>query len=258
MPAMKPRFHEMLRQAREEAQQTPDVMAILLNLDEATYEAIERGERYPDNETLRRLCMMLEWNFYDTQRAIANEMMVPRRRAAADPAPGGAGDRALEALQGMPLETGPTERARPRPTLGSRMREVREETGQAIEVIAMLLGIDEATYERLEAGDMPSDELLRRISMVYDWNYYDLVALLRSQHIETLQPRRVGAPFPSSERQRRLTALLRECEQHFPQLAEAEQKVLLAQVELVRDTARRLAAAGRDDRTAPDAAASPA
>jgi transcriptional regulator with XRE-family HTH domain len=227
------RFHELLRDAREKARQSTEVMGILLNMEEHDYVAIERGEVFPDPETLRRLCMMLEWNLYDTQRLINNE------RAARPGAAAGGDEAALRALQSAPVD--PARRSSARDSLGARMREVRETTGQQVEIIAMLLGISVDHYRRLEAGEAPADDLLRRISMVYDWNYLDLLSLLRSEQARALQPHRVGSPFPAASAQTtRLKALTHDLEGLFAALPERDQQFVLTQLELVRETMRKL------------------
>ncbi len=228
------RFHELLREAREKARQSTEVMGILLNMQEEDYIAIERGETYPDNETLKRLCMMLEWNYYDSQRMVINE--IASRPGA--PTPGG--EAAIRALQSAPMAGGPPG-AGPRETLGARLRQVRESTGQTVDIIGMLLNIPPAIYRRVEAGEAPNDDLLRRISMVYGWNYHDLQALLRSEQAGALQPHRIGSPFPgASAHTVRLRPLLHEIEGLFAGLPERDQHLLLAQLELIRDTLRKL------------------
>lgn len=228
------RFHQMLRDAREQAQQSAEVMGILLNMDEDDYVALERGEAYPDNETLKRLCMMLEWNYYDTQRSIINEI------AASPGAQTPGGEEAMRALQSVPMDDG-TPRPGTPDGLGARMRAVRETTGQTVEIIAMLLGVHPERYRHLEAGEAPSDDLLRRISMVYDWNYYDLQALLRTEQARALQPHRVGSPFPAaSGRQSQLRGLMQEMEGLFAGLPDRDQQFVITQLELVRETLRKL------------------
>jgi transcriptional regulator with XRE-family HTH domain len=242
MVAAKHRFHQLLRQTRENARQTTEVMAILLNLEEGDYEAIERGRKYPDNETLKRLCMMLEWNYYDTQRMIINEMSAPQAPAQSGAAASADGETALRALQSAPWDPERDVRAGPPDTLGNRLKEVRLRTGQSVDIIAMLLSIDAETYRRLENGTFPpGDDLLRRISIVYDWNYYDLITLLRAEQAKDLQPRRVGNPFPAtSARHTRFKELLAELEGLFTHLPEKDQAFVIAQLELVRDTMQRL------------------
>lgn len=233
MHVPKPRFSELLRQRREIADQSTEVMAILLNLEEAEYLAIEGGTKYPDNETLRRLCMMMEWNYYDTQRIIINEMAAP---TAAGPL-SSQGAAAMRALQTFPLD----KPGKIQDSLGNRLKEVRQRTGQTADIIALLLQIDVDAYMRLEGGEDPGDELLRRISMVYDWNFHDLITLLRSEQARTLQPRRIGSPFPqASARSIRLKSLVGELDLLFARLSEKDQQFVLTQLELIRETMGRL------------------
>ena len=234
MQSSKRTFHELLSRTRQDADQTSEVMAVLLNMSAEDYEALESW-KYPDEETLKRLCLMMEWNYYDTQRLIINEMISPRRPKPA------AGDEtgAMAAPQGMP-GAGQTPSGGVRNSLGERLREVRMITGQSTEIIALMLNIEEEEYNRLEEGGQPSDEVLRRISMVYNWNYQDLISVLRSEHAKSFQPSRVGMPFLGATAQTaRFRQIGQELEGMFMQLSDSEQQMVLAQLELIRDTMRR-------------------
>ena len=225
-------FHSLLREARIAAEQTPEVMAVLLNMTEEEYLALE-SQTYPDDELLRRLCLINEWNYYDTQRLIINEMIAPRSKS-----------RTADGTAESDSVTGPSMN-RPTPTtnantLGERLRDVRMVTGQSTEIIAMLLGIKPEDYQNLENGGVPGDDLLRRISMIYNWNYQDLLSILRSQDARSFQPSRVGMPFlGSSAQSARLRGVLRELEALFVTQPEKDQIFLLAQLELIRDTMQR-------------------
>jgi len=226
-------FHEQLREGRQAAKQTPEVMAVLLNMSLPEYQALEGGE-YPDEETLKRLCTMMEWNFYDTHRLIINELIAPPKPRAAEP----------PRQQPVPPPTPAAGRPPLLETLGSRLRAVREGTGQSEEIISRLLHIDVETYQRLEAGEAPPDGLLRRISMVYNWNYHDLVALQRAEHARSFQPAHQGVPFSGRTGHLvRWRALVLEMEPLFAGLPAPEQERALAQLELIRDSLARLAVA---------------
>ena len=225
----------MLSRTRQDADQTVEVMGILLNMTTEDYEALESW-KYPDEETLKRLCLMMEWNYYDTQRLIINEMISPHR-----PNPGVTdGETAVAAaLEGVP-GAGQAPSGGTRNSLGERLQEVRMITGQSTEIIALMLNIEEEEYKRLEEGAPPSDEVLRRISMVYNWNYQDLISVLRSEHAKSFQPSRVGMPFLGATAQTsRLRQIGRELEGMFIRLSDSEQQMVLAQMELIRDTMRR-------------------
>jgi transcriptional regulator with XRE-family HTH domain len=237
MATYKSRFGEMLREAREKAAQTPEVMAILLNLPPEDYAAMEAGTRFPDDDTLKRLCMMMEWNYLETMRLIRNET-ASTTRAMALSAPGKEG--AGLSMHGFSLNPDGTPGGAKVESLGARLKEVRLMTGQSMEIIAAMLNLSPEAYQRLEEGEAPSDELLRRISMIYNWNYYDLQVVLRAEQARQLQPRRVGNPFPNSTaRLERLRALWRDIESGFNAAPEAEQETLLAQLELIRGTLHR-------------------
>ncbi|MEE8395793.1 MAG: hypothetical protein V3S29_07035 [bacterium] len=237
MEAGRRTFHDLLRTSRTEADQSPEVMAVLLNMTTEDYEALEAW-KYPDEETLKRLCLMSEWNYYDTQRLIINEMISPHRAAPKEsegeqpaPAPDGGSPRGREKTRVPPGGMS---------TLGDRLREVRLVTGQSIDIIALLLNIDSEAYTRLEGGEPPTNEVLRRISVTYNWNYQDLVSILRSQHAKSFQPARVGMPFLGATAETgRLRRIVHELEALFGQVPQADRKMVLAQLELVRDSMRR-------------------
>lgn len=229
------RFGEVLRQTRERANQTAEVMAILLSMEPGDYLAIEAGVGYPDDDTVRRLCMMMEWNYLETQRLIRNEMSSPGRLTAPPPAVARRGAGALSPAAAPAAGSG----ARP-DSLAARLKEVRQQTGQSADIIAALLHLTTDQYIRLEEGEMPGDDLLRRISMVYNWNFQELVAQLRSGQAHNLQPRLMGNPFPGTgQRLERLKAVCRELEGLFGALPETEQDIALAQLDLIRGTMAR-------------------
>lgn len=235
MSANSHRFGEILRQAREVANQTAEVMAILLSMEPEDYLSIEAGLRYPDDDTVRRLCMMMQWNYHETQRLIRNEMSAPGRLTAPPAAPQRRGADPLSPAAGP----GPGGSGRPE-SLAGRIREVRQFTGQSTDIIAALLHITPEQYLRLEEGETPSDDLLRRISMTYNWNFQELVTLLRAEQARNLQPRLHGNPFPNTGQPlERLKSVCRDLESLFGNLPGSEQDVLLAQLDLIRGTMAR-------------------
>lgn len=234
-PTNKNSFHGLLKQTRLDAEQTVEVMAVLLNMSIEDYLAMESW-KYPDEETLKRLCLMMEWNYYDTQRLIINEMISPHRPPLASPeetaTKGAAHAPPLTAPRGTPpgISSGHN-------SLGARLREVRMITGQSTDLIALMLNIEEEEYKQLEEGLQPNDEVLRRISLVYNWNYQDLISVLRAEHAKSFQPSRVGMPFMGSNAHTaRFRQINQEIEGLFIKLSDVDQKSILAQIELIRET----------------------
>lgn len=236
MESNKKSFHGMLKNARIQADQTMEVMGVLLNLTAEEYEDLETW-KYPDEDTLKRLCLMMEWNYYDTQRLIINEMISPHRPIHSLK---GGGDSIIQKK-----ETLQKKKALPASgkinTLGDRLREVRLVTGQEVEVLSMMLGIEASLYERMEGGSYPpSDDLLQKISKVYNWNYQELLTVVKTERAREFQPVRVGMPFLGSSAQvARLKELAREIEGLLPRVPDTEQKMVLSQLELIRDSMRR-------------------
>lgn len=235
-------FHEMLIQSRVDAGHTVDSLAVLLGMDPEGYEALEAG-RYPDDETLRRICRLMDWNYYEAQRLIINEMISPHPHQIATAPPPRQEAAGGEHAPALPPRQ-PREPMHPGPflhdTLAGRLRAAREETGQSKAIIAMMLRLEEAHYEALEAGQAPSDELLRRISVLYNWNYRELVDLLRAEQAGSFYPHLRTPPFPgATARAGRYRKLVEEMYELFTRLPDADQRMILSQLELVRDTMRR-------------------
>jgi hypothetical protein len=100
-----------------------------------------------------------------------------------------------------------------------------------------MLNIEEEEYNQLEDGLQPNDEVLRRISLVYNWNYQDLISVLRSEHAKSFQPSRVGMPFMGSNAHTaRFRQISQEMEGLFIKLSDVDQQSVLAQTELIRET----------------------
>lgn len=226
-------FHEMLTQARTEGNQTVSAMAILLSMSPEEYEALECG-KYPDDETLIKLCRMMGWNYHEAQRVIINEMISPHS------APRTEHPAAVEPKPPSPEHTMIPSESFKKETLNGRLREVRDQSGQSIEIIALMLRIEPDAYMQLEAGDPPSDELLRRISVVYHWNYNELKDILVSEQAHSYQPRFRDSPFPgATELSGRFHVLVGDMAGLFDKLSLDDQTMMLAQLELIRDTMRR-------------------
>jgi transcriptional regulator with XRE-family HTH domain len=241
----------MLLQARVGANQTVDAMAVLLSMTPEQYEQLESG-KYPDDETLRRLCKMMSWNYYEAQRLIINEMISPHPkvppgvasravpppvRAGSDHAPGlsPAGHHRMSlahdrAASGFGIQD----------HLSTKLREARLRLGQSKDILAMLLNCSVEDYERFEDGESPPDEVLRRMCVVFNWNYLDLVDAVRSQQAYVFQPRLPAPAYAGSTALLgRLNQIVGEISTMFSRLSHADQQTALAQLELVRDTMRR-------------------
>ena len=61
--------------------------------------------------------------------------------------------------------------------LNQKIREFREEIGQSIEGLALLMQMESEEFARLEEDWIPPDEILQRLCLLFEWNYKDIKRL---------------------------------------------------------------------------------
>ena len=61
--------------------------------------------------------------------------------------------------------------------LNQKIRKFREDIGQSIEGIALLMQMAPEEFARLEKDWVPSDEILQRLCSLFEWNYKDIKML---------------------------------------------------------------------------------
>ena len=64
--------------------------------------------------------------------------------------------------------------------LNQRIREFREDIGQSIEGLALLMQMEPEEFARLEVDWIPSDEILQRLCSLFEWNYKDIKRLAQN------------------------------------------------------------------------------
>ena len=61
--------------------------------------------------------------------------------------------------------------------LNQKIREFREDIGQSIEGLALLMQMEPDEFARLEEDWIPPDEILQRLCTLFEWNYKDIKRL---------------------------------------------------------------------------------
>ena len=61
--------------------------------------------------------------------------------------------------------------------LNKKILEFREDIGQSIEGLALLMQMDPEEYARLEKDWIPPDDILRRLCALFEWNYQEIKRL---------------------------------------------------------------------------------
>lgn len=233
-PASSPTaFHHMLQKAREQVGQNTAGIATLLNISPEYYETFEAGQIPPD-DLVRQICSLFSWNYRNVRQQLINHAsphMVVRQPPLS-----------LKEIQSLPKKEKqpvllPEEREED--SLAFRLRETRTHFGQTVSGIALLLNISEEYYEQLEAGLVPEPELLKRIASLFQWNYNELRLLVQNENIHQFQPTVTALNSPASALSSQLDKLLAEIKQSWQQIPTNKQELLFAQLEVLRDTAKR-------------------
>lgn len=224
-------FHEQLRNAREQVEQSPEGMATLLGTSVEYYLALENSV-IPDDDLLRRICSLFSWNFKQVRQKLLtrhNPVFAPARP------PLSAEEMRVES-PGMQQPEIP-EGAEPKP-LGQRLREAREEVEQTREGLALLLQVNPEFYARIESGDIvPDQDLLKRIAAVFRWNYHELLKQEQRSSCGQLPPSFQGLRLSAkSDSERELREIMRAISEGWHNLGSEQRRSLLIQLELIRDT----------------------
>ncbi len=227
---------KMLRDARENAGQPPLGIATLMGIPVEQYEDFEAGGSVPE-ELLQRLCTLYRWNFHQVRQRV--------RRHNAMVFTGPQKPLSFEELRerlppAAPLQL-PEIAAASSSGIGDLLRQTREELGQSIDGVSLLLEISPDYYELLEAGEVaPDDELLRRIASVFRWNYNELRSREQKLRMSRLRPNVTHLPEGGTAGNRRhLREVLDGISKGWDRLSKTQRDALMAQLELVRDSVQR-------------------
>jgi len=231
-----PSFHEQLRNARLQVNQSPEGIATLLDMSPDYYLMFEE-DTVPTDDVLRKICSLFQWNYLRVRQRLITHSS---RNIASAPPP-------------LPLsiirEQHPEQEKNPssftateRVFLGERMRKMRIEAGQSLEGIALLLKVSAGYYSQVESGEITPDiELLKGISSLFQWNYNQLLREVQNENIRDFQPAVTSLQDfgKSSKQHKEFKELQKEISKHWFNLSRSQQESLIAQMELIRDTVDR-------------------
>ena len=71
--------------------------------------------------------------------------------------------------------------------LNEMIREFREDIGQSIEGLALLMQMEPDEFAQLEGNWIPPDDILQRLCVLFEWNYRDIKRL--ADKTPSLKPR---------------------------------------------------------------------
>jgi transcriptional regulator with XRE-family HTH domain len=226
-------FGEQLQTERLAVGQTLEGLATLLGIPVDYYQALEESV-IPSDELLRKICAMFEWNYRQVRQRLITST-TPNFGGYQPPL--SARDirtRFPETLETPEWNATPTES---RFSLGERLREAREDFGQPAEALALLLQITPELYEEIEQNlTRPSQELIRQICALFEWNYNEVVHQFRHQNRQLWQPAITHLNNLEPHQVQKLQGLQDEITSGWKELTKEQRDTLLSQLELVRDT----------------------
>ena len=125
--------------------------------------------------------------------------------------------------------------------LNQRIRQAREEVSQSIEGLALLLQLNPEYYEKLESGGItPDEELLKKICALFQWNYQELIKEERRSSFKDFHLGQNQLKNRSlHDANRELKLVVRDINEDWSHLNREQQRLLLNQLELIRDTMKR-------------------
>ncbi len=185
------KLNEMILDFREEIGQSIEGLALLMQMDPEEYARLEK-DWIPPDDTLQRLCALFEWNYQDIKRladvtpSTRSSKTSPQIHKSASP------DSNSDKIASTHL--------------ANLIKDAREDAKQDAVGIATLLGISVDYYQELENGVTPPDELLRKLCLLFGWNYNQILQKINSQSsvlLGNLQPlihaKEIQARLPKQE-----------------------------------------------------------
>jgi len=221
-------FAKMIREGRIEAKQDERGIATLIGISVDYYIEIEDG-LLPPNDLIKKLCSLYGWNYKQIQQKINAQSKVEfgNSRPLLD---------AREIQSILPKSEIPEiKEVTTQSALHELIQQARIEADQNVEGISLLLQINPEFYEQIESGVVsPDPELLKRISSLFGWNYYEMLIREKSSHLGKLLP--AITKLDSKEKsfaEIKFRKIQREIEKNWKNISQEHQETLLTQLEFI-------------------------
>lgn len=218
-------FSKLVQTSREKVGQTVEGMALLLNIDANAYIALEKGEA-PNDNLLKKLCQVFEWNYSDIKQLL---LKASNARFLAEKNKAGL---KLESLNQLP-------KAMEGLSFGEILLQARLKQGATLESLALLLNISEEELAEYESGEIPGEDMLKKICSLFEWNYKEILAHLRNRGFSSFPADRKEKP-KTNIRVAGIQELCGSIQNESTGLADSGLKVIEIQLKLIQRTIREL------------------
>ncbi|MGK0289026.1 MAG: transcriptional regulator with XRE-family HTH domain [bacterium] len=166
-------FSELLTQARKKVNQSPEGIAIFLNISPKDYLEFENS-KIPNDEVLEKICELFGWNYNEIQKGIKAQ----KRQQTAIP-------QTTKKNTGITAKSSSTNSSKKEEnTFAEVLISARKKVNQTAEGVALLIGVSSKEYDLLEKGKIPSDEILKKICFIFDWNYNKILQQIRVRSVK--------------------------------------------------------------------------
>jgi transcriptional regulator with XRE-family HTH domain len=220
-------FSSLVKTSRLNAGQNFEGMALLLNISELEYQNLEEGS-IPGDALLKKLCQVFQWNYSDAKKLI---LKTTNAKFVAE--------KTKETVQIDSLNQLPP--AMEGLSFGEILLQARLRQGATLESLALLLNIDEEELEGYEAGEIPSEPMLKKICSLFEWNYNEILGHLRNLGFSRFPASKADKPKTSA----RIASIKDKCsaiQGESVGLADESLKILEIQLELIQKTIREIKA----------------
>ena len=158
------KLNEMILEFREDIGQSIEGLALLMQMDPEEYARLEK-DWIPPDDTLQRLCALFEWNYQDIKRL-------------ADVTPSTRSSKTSPQIQKSASPNINSDKIAST-HLANLIKDSREDAKHDAAGIATILGISVDYYHELENGVTPPDELLRKLCLLFGWNYNQILQKIK-------------------------------------------------------------------------------
>lgn len=220
-------FSETLKQARLDASQTIEGISLLLNIPSEVYLEYENGKP-PSEENLKKMSSLFKWNYFN----LLNKLKLESTKTT------------LAGKMSNWLSIHERDEFNPATTqfeFHTLLKTTRLKLNASLESVAILLQISEQQLTAIEEGEViPNKEILKKITAIFQWNYFDLQNLLRKKEQSNILAKSKEPTQIESEEIKYIREICNQLAKDSQKLKSKDLKIIKIQLQLIQQTTQKL------------------
>ena len=221
-------FNQLVKKSRIDVGQTKEGISMMLEISLDLYNKLE-DDLIPNDDLLKKICMLFSWNYFD----IRNKLLTKNNPLSKTQRPPLSFEEIK--LSSDPVKPIDIPIIKKEKTISQKIKEARKNISQTQEGMALLLQINTETYSLIESGEiLPNEELLKKIASLFQWNYFELLKEDRLSRYSHFENHLIHLDY--SNNFKKLNELLNVIKKEWIKLHKSNQKSLLVQIELIKNT----------------------